>query len=157
MSDTLMNTYRVGIIERALAYYKVEAEDPRTAAENWSDGEFEDRDDEALDCEGPCNVRERQQDGTWREVPRAEWEEERPVSSGLGKPFSVLLLYPDYAKDSGTETYYGFVVAADAMNAVTAARAQAVAAQTGVDIEPDDFAPLLVTEGHHHGEALFDK
>ena len=27
------------------------------------------------------------------------------------KPYSVLLLYPDYANDSGTETYYAFVEA----------------------------------------------
>ena len=62
-----------------------------------------------------------------------------------GKPWSVLLLYPDYANDGGTETYYAFVEATDPIEAVTQAQRRAVAAQEGIDIEPDDFAPLLVT------------
>ena len=70
---------------------------------------------------------------------------------------SVLLLYPDYANDSGTETYYAFVEAADPIAAVAQAQRQAVAAQEGVEIEPEDFAPLLVTQGHHASEALFNK
>ena len=64
MTTTTTKTYRVAVIERALAYYRVEAEDARTAAENWQDGEFYDRDDEALDTEGPCSVRGQQPDGT---------------------------------------------------------------------------------------------
>ena len=79
---------------------------------------------------------------------------DRPRSD---KPYSVLLLYPDYANDGGTETYYAFVEATDPIAAVTVAQQQAAAAQDGVDIEPDDFAPLLVTQGHHYGEALFNK
>lgn len=71
-------------------------------------------------------------------------------------PFSVLLLYPDYANDGGTETYYAFVEAADSIAAVAVAQRQAVAAQIGVDIELDDFAPLLVTEGHHYGQPMFN-
>ena len=74
MTTTATKTYQVTVIERALAYYEVEAEDARTAAENWPDGEFEGRDDEALETEGPCSVRERQPDGAWRKVPRTEWE-----------------------------------------------------------------------------------
>jgi hypothetical protein len=74
MTNNAPKTYRVTVIERALAYYQVEAEDARAAAENWTDGEFEGRDDEALDTEGPSGVRERQPDGTWRKVPRPEWE-----------------------------------------------------------------------------------
>jgi hypothetical protein len=74
MTNTTTQTYQVAVIERALAYYEVEAENPRAAAENWSDGEFYDRDDEALDSEGPTIVRERQPDGTWRRVPQSEWE-----------------------------------------------------------------------------------
>jgi hypothetical protein len=80
MNNTATKTYRVAVIERALAYYDVEAENPRAAAENWSDGEFRDRDDEALDSEGPTIVRERQADGTWRRVPNCEWEDETPVA-----------------------------------------------------------------------------
>jgi hypothetical protein len=156
MPDTKTKSYRVCVIERALAYYEVEAEDARTAAENWPDGEF-DCYDEVLDTGGPHIVREQQPDGTWRQVPRSEWENAPPADASGNKPYSVLLLYPDYANDSGTETYYAFVHSPDAIQAITVAQQQAVAAQIGVDIEPDDFAPLLVTPGHHEGEALFNK
>jgi hypothetical protein len=74
-----------------------------------------------------------------------------------GKPYSVLLLYPDYANDGGMETYYAFVTAADPIEAVAVAQRQAMAAQEGVIFPPDDFAPLLVTQGHHDGEPLFNK
>jgi hypothetical protein len=66
MTNIATKTYLVGVIERAIAYYEVEAEDARTAAENWQEGEYHDRDDEALESEGPCNVRVEQPDGTWR-------------------------------------------------------------------------------------------
>ena len=69
----------------------------------------------------------------------------------------MLLLYPDYANDSGSETYYAFVEAADPIEAVGEAQRRAVAAQEGIDIEPDDFAPLLVMQGHHTSEPLFNK
>ena len=68
------------------------------------------------------------------------------------KPFSVLLLYPGHANDGGTETYYAFVYAEDSARAVVAARRQASISQIGSEIDPDDFAPLLVTQGHHNGE-----
>jgi hypothetical protein len=75
MQNTIATkTYLVGVIERAIVYYKVEAEDARTAAENWLDGEFHDSDDEALESEGPCNVRVQQPDGTWVKLPPSEWE-----------------------------------------------------------------------------------
>jgi hypothetical protein len=216
MTNTATKTYQVTVIERALAFYEVEAEDARTAAENWQDGEFKGRDDEALDTEGPSSVRERQPDGSWRKVPQSEWEADPPAGSmpdwidpvryarawvrtardvlaqpgrtadvdhllelGLGqlaaalsvagevdsptgnnpakKPYSVLLLYPDYANDSGTETYYAWVEAQDAIEAVAMAQREALAANEWAEREPDDFAPLLVTEGHHHSEALFNK
>jgi hypothetical protein len=80
MTDTKSKKYNVGVIERALAYYDVEAEDARTAAENWQDGEFSDRDDEVLDPEGPCSIREQQPDGSWRKLPRSEWEPGPAVS-----------------------------------------------------------------------------
>jgi hypothetical protein len=79
MTNTATKTYLVSVIERAIAYYKVEADDARTAAENWQDGEFYTRDDEALESEGPNNVRERQADGKWRKVPPSEWEAEPPI------------------------------------------------------------------------------
>jgi hypothetical protein len=155
MTTSPINTYQVAVIERALAFYEVEAEDARTAAEDWQDGEFEGRDDEALAIEGPCGVRERRPDGTWRKVPKSEWQGDPFSASRTGlKPYSVLLLYPDYANDSGTETYYAFVEAADPIDAVAIAQRQA-AGEDGHD--PDDYAPLLVIEGHHYGQPLFNK
>ncbi len=72
-------------------------------------------------------------------------------------PYSVLLLYPDYANDNGTETYYTLVKAVDPIEAVVLAQRKAATAQEGVDMEPDDFVPLLVTQGHHVSEPLFNK
>lgn len=87
--------------------------------------------------------------------------EEPPAGSGPGKkPYWVLLLYPDYVNDGSMETletYYAFVTAADPIEAVAVAQRHAATAQEGVEIEPDDFAPLLVTQGHHYGEPLFNK
>jgi hypothetical protein len=73
------------------------------------------------------------------------------------KSYSVLLFYPNYANDTGTETYYAFVEAPDAIEAIAMAQRQAFAAQAGAIFPPDDFAPLLVTEGHHYGQPLFNK
>jgi len=157
MTTTATKTYLVGVIERAIAYYMVEAEDARTAAENWQDGEFDDRDDEALESEGPCNVRVEQPNGTWIKLPPSEWEAESPASDPAAKPYSVLLLYPDHINEGGTETYYAWVEASDAIQAVAQAQREAVAANDCVLSEQQDFAPLLVTEGHHHGQPLFNK
>jgi hypothetical protein len=157
MTNTATKTYLVGVIERAIAYYEVEAEDARAAAENWQDGEFHDRDDEALESEGPCNVRIEQPDGTWVKLPRSEWEAEPPADDSGKQPYSVLLLYPDYANDGGTETYYALVEATDPIDAVAVAQRQAAVAQS-IDIDdPADFHPLLVTSGHHAGQPLFNQ
>jgi hypothetical protein len=78
MTHTATKRYYIGVIERAIAYYDVEAEDARAAAENWQDGDFSDRDDEALDTEGPCSVREQQPDGSWRKVPESLWQSFQP-------------------------------------------------------------------------------
>lgn len=159
MTNTATKTYLVGVIERAISYYKVEAADARTAAENWQEGEFHDRDDEGLESEGPCNVREKQPDGTFLKLPKSQWEAEPPAGSVSGKKaFSVLLLYPDYANDSGTETYYAFVEAVDPDEAITLAQRAAIAANEGLEIqEEEDFTPLLVTQGHQYSEPLFNK
>jgi hypothetical protein len=77
-----------------------------------------------------------------------------PPAPTENRPYSVLLLYPDYANDGGDETYYAWVEAPDPVEAVTVARRQALAAQEGLIFPPDDFTPLLVTEGHHRGEPL---
>jgi hypothetical protein len=72
------------------------------------------------------------------------------------KPYSVLLLYPDYLDDTGYETFYAFVEAVGPIEAVHLARRKAVAAQT-IDIDdPTDFHPLLVIEGHHYGQPVFN-
>ena len=63
------------------------------------------------------------------------------------KFYSVLLLYPDWANDDGAETYYAFVEASEPAAAVAEARRQALEANGWTDIDPTDFAPLLVTEG----------
>jgi hypothetical protein len=77
------------------------------------------------------------------------------ASDPAKKPYSVLLLYPDYASDNyGQETYYAWVQAPDPIAAVAEAQRQAVAAQI-IDIDdPIDFHPLLVTQGHHYGQPL---
>jgi hypothetical protein len=155
MTNTAIKTYRVAVIERAVAYYEVEAEDARAAAENWEEGEFKDRNDEALDSEGPCSVREQQPDGTWRKLSRSEWEVQ-PVAATGNKPYSVLLHYPDYLDDTGYETYYAFVEALDSIDAIAVAQREAVREQVIAIDDPTDFIPLLVTEGHHYGQPLLN-
>jgi hypothetical protein len=174
MIKTPKKSYLVGVIERAIAYYKVEAEDACTAAENWQDGEFHDRDDEALESDGPCNVRVKQLDGTWMKLPPSQWEAKPPSSAAADeteaggmtavpgeaalKPYSVLLLYPDYASEQyGTDTYYAFVTATDPIDAVAVAQRQAVAEQVIEIDDPADFSALLVTQGHNASEPLFNQ
>lgn len=65
------------------------------------------------------------------------------------KPFSVLLLYPDYI---GQETYYAWVRATDSVDAVARAQRQAVRRNNQVDVGNEtDFYPLLVLRGHRVG------
>ena len=76
------------------------------------------------------------------------------------KPFSVLLLYPDYVSD-GPETFYAFVRADSPWDA--AQRAQRTAARrlrAGEKPDPDDLRVLaedfkveLVLRGHRRGLA----
>ena len=74
------------------------------------------------------------------------------------RPYSVLLLYPDYVSEQyGTETYYAFVTASDPIDAAAVAQRQAVADQVVEIDDPADFAPLLVTQGHHASEPLFNQ
>ena len=88
----------------------------------------------------------------------AAWAKPDPTAADAPrKPYSVLLLYPDHANDSGIETYYAFVEAPDPIAAVALAQRNALAVNEWTETEPDDFAPLLVTQGHHPGEALFNK
>jgi hypothetical protein len=77
-----------------------------------------------------------------------------PAAPPATKTYSVLLLYPDDVNDGGKETYYAWVEAADPIAAVAEALRQALATNewTEDDVDPDDFAPLLVLEGHHYGQ-----
>ena len=75
-------------------------------------------------------------------LPSSEWEADPTAGNDSAKkPYSVLLLYPDYANDSGTETYYAFVEATDPIEAVAMAQREAVTTQDGMDGDPEDFAP----------------
>ena len=87
---------------------------------------------------------------------RPPWDitDDRPAGC---RPYSVLLLYPDYANDSGTETYYAFVETKDPTKAVALAQRKAATSREGVEMKPYHFAPLLVTQGHHASEPLFNK
>ena len=78
----------------------------------------------------------------------------------IRKPYSVLLLYPDYLSD-GPETYYGFVRAGSPKEAAGKARLQAARhVRHGDDIDRDDLRELgddfqveLVLRGHRRGLA----
>lgn len=62
------------------------------------------------------------------------------------KPYSVLLLYPDYAAEAfGQETYFTHVAAESTFDAVETAQLEMK--ESG---DPADFIPLLVIEGHHN-------
>lgn len=69
------------------------------------------------------------------------------------KKYSVLLLYPDYMSDNfGQETYYAHVEAIDRDMAVHNAQHQAQTCEGNESCDnPEDFHPLLVLEGWHHG------
>jgi hypothetical protein len=73
------------------------------------------------------------------------------------KPYSVLLLYPDYATDGRTETHYAWVEAHDPSAAVAEAQRHALAANAWSDTDPADFIPLLVIGGHHYGQPVFSE
>lgn len=90
-----------------------------------------------------------------QQMPPADLAKGVPSRDPRKEPYSVLLLYPDNLNYTLTETYYAFVEASDPLAAVTLAQREAV---TGLDplylLEPRDFVPLLVTEGHHLGRPV---
>jgi len=93
---------------------------------------------------------------TWEWLERPQHCAQPPAAGQ--QPYSVLLLYPDYAGDFGRQTYYAFVVAADPIDAVAIAQREAAEAQDGLEIDdPTDFYPLLVTEGHQPSQPLFNR
>lgn len=69
------------------------------------------------------------------------------------KPFSVLLLYPDYiAETFGQETYYGHVLARTRRSAVKKAREEcATSNEFDRDFDLSDLHCLLLLSGHHTG------
>ena len=67
------------------------------------------------------------------------------------KPYSVLLMYPDYVADVYGETYYDFVAATSPKDAVKIARERCAEAHN-LDLEDwEDLAVVLITEGHNKG------
>lgn len=69
------------------------------------------------------------------------------------KPYTVVLIYPDYAAHQyGEEFWTAHVMAADVEGAQHAAQLEAMEAN-GYDLlagdEPDDWAPVFVCGGHH--------
>lgn len=68
------------------------------------------------------------------------------------KPYTVLLLRPDYIADNyGQDTYLAHVNANNPDEAVTAAQVEAYNADGGDDADEswEDYHPLIVVDGHH--------
>lgn len=71
------------------------------------------------------------------------------------KPFSVMLLYPQYLWDDEPDTYYAHVVAESADKALEAARLEAAIASGYESLccdpacNPKDFRCVSIIEGHH--------
>ena len=82
------------------------------------------------------------------------------LEDGTEKPYSVLLLYPDYiATQYGEETYLAQVTGTSVVAAMAAAQDVAWADQQPEDAEdegeeregaPDDFLVLMCVAGHHN-------
>lgn len=68
------------------------------------------------------------------------------------KPYSVLLLYPDYvANDFGSDTFYDFVKAKSVEDAIAKARKRCIKTNNLSLNDEEDLHVLLVTEGHNEG------
>jgi hypothetical protein len=67
------------------------------------------------------------------------------------KPYSVLLLYPETGHDP--ETYYAHTEAENPEAAIANARAEAKAANLG--IQGEDFLPLIALPGHIEAELFY--
>lgn len=66
------------------------------------------------------------------------------------KNYSVLLLRPDYMTDNfGQDTYYAHVTASTPEGAIEAAKLDVLMADASKEGDKDDYAVLLVIEGHH--------
>ena len=66
------------------------------------------------------------------------------------KPYSVLLLYPDYLRATDWESYYTHITA-DSTDAARMAAQQEAAVKNFIDT-PQDFVPLIVLSGHIEAE-----
>lgn len=71
------------------------------------------------------------------------------ASPSTGSLYSVLLAYPHDDPGEPIETFYTFVRAPDACQAVQLARREACAANAGMSYHSCEFEPLLCLEGHH--------
>lgn len=73
------------------------------------------------------------------------------------RPYTVLLLRPDYMTDNyGQDTYQAWVLAADVATATRAAQEGANASDAAGAEElgsPEDYFALAVYEGHHYNRA----
>ena len=157
MTKTATKTYLVGVIERAISYFKVKAEDARTAAENWHEGDFWDRNDEALEADGPCNVREQQPDGTFLMLPRSQWD--AVPSAGIDpvrNPTRSCCFTPTMPMTPARTLLR--LRRSLGPNRSRCHRATGGGRCTdGLAVDSEDFAPLLVTPGHNCSQPLFNK
>ena len=80
-----------------------------------------------------------------------------PDEDTMTKPYTVLLLRPDYMTDNyGQDTFQTWVLAPDVAAAIRAAQEGANAADAaGVEElgSPEDYFALAVYEGHHYNHA----
>jgi hypothetical protein len=76
------------------------------------------------------------------------------ADDGTEKPYSVLMLYPDYLADQyGESTYFAQVAGTSVEAAMAAAQDEAWAAQNPDEDDlggPADFAVLICVAGHHN-------
>lgn len=68
--------------------------------------------------------------------------------------FTVVLAYPDYLDETGVETYLEWSNEPTVLEAVQDVQRQAAKAQADRDIDPDDFAVVVVFAGHIDAEAV---
>ena len=156
MTTTATKTYLVGVIERAISYYEVEAQDARTAAENWQEGEFWDRDDEALESEGPCrgSSSPTAHSGSCRD---RNGRLIRPEASAARNPFPSCYFTPTTPTTVARRPTTPSSKPSIRSTPLPGHSGRPSLLKRGRQVRRRDFAPLLVTQGHHYSEALFNK
>ena len=101
-----------------------------------------------------CGLFVRVDDEEEREDPLQEvkdfmaWDAAKAAVPPLTKPYTVLLLYPDYIADNyGEDTYLAHVEADNIDDALTEAQLEAHKVNN-FEGNHNDFAPLFICEGH---------